>query len=137
MSKTFSLILRDASHTETIDGVTSFVGEDRTGSFGLMAGHSRFMTALVMGLARYRIADQPWQYMAQSGSVLYFEHDTLSISTRHYYRGEDYTLISDALQQQLLAEEEKLDSIKHSLKDMEQEVLRHMWDMRRSHGMKT
>jgi F-type H+-transporting ATPase subunit epsilon len=42
--------------------------------------------------------------------------------------------ISNYLQQQLLAEEVELHSVKHSLQHMEQEILKHLWDLRRQEG---
>ena len=129
--KTFSLKIQDATHAEKIEGITSFVGEDMSGSFGILAGHARFMTILVMGLARYRIGNQPWQYLAQPGAVLYFYNNLLTISTRHYFRDQDYMRISNDLQQKLLAEEEELEAVKHSLQHMEKEVLKHIWELHR------
>ena len=129
--KTFSLIIQDATHAEKIDGISSFVGEDVSGSFGIFANHTRMMTTLVMGLARYRKANEPWQYLAQPGAVLYFQNNLLTISTRHYFRDENYMQISNDLQQKLLAEEEQLHSMKHSLQHMEKEILKHMWKLHR------
>ncbi len=129
--KTFSLKIQDATHAETIEGITSFVGEDMSGSFGILAGHARFMTILVMGLARYRIGNESWQYLAQPGAVLYFHNNLLTISTRHYFRDQDYMRISNDLQQKLLAEEEELEAVKHSLQHMEKEVLKHIWELHR------
>ncbi len=132
--KTFSLIIQDATHAEKIDGLSSFVGEDRSGSFGVLANHARMMTTLVIGLARYRIANEPWQYLAQPGAVLYFQNNLLTISTRHYFRNENYMQISNDLQKKLLTEEEELHSVKHSLQHMEKEILKHMWELRRHQG---
>ena len=129
--KTFSLMIQDATHAEKIEGVSSFVGEDMSGSFGILAGRARMMTTLVMGLARYRIGNEPWQYLAQPGAVLYFQNNLLTISTRHYFRDENYMHISHDLQQKLLAEEEKLHSVIHSLQHMEKEILKHMWELHR------
>ena len=131
---TFTLLLHDATHSETIEGISSFIGEDASGSFGILAGHARMMTILVMGLARYRITDQPWQYLAQPGAVLSFQDNLLTISTRHYLRDENYMRISSDLQQKLLAEEEELHAVKHNLERMEKEILRHMWELRRGEG---
>jgi len=129
--KAFSLKIQDATHAENIEGITSFVGEDMSGSFGILAGHARFMTILVMGLARYRKGNESWQYLAQPGAVLNFQNNLLTISTRHYFRDQDYMRISNELQQKLLAEEEELDAVKHSLRHMEKEVLKHMWELHR------
>ena len=130
--KTFSLILRDATSTECFEHATSFVSEDASGSFGIQAHHARTMSSLVFGLARFRIADDPWQYLAMPGALLYFVDNKLTISTRRYLFDTDYQRISTALQEQLLTEEEELKSMKDSLHRMEEEVLRRMWELGRS-----
>ena len=132
--KTFSLIIQDATHAEQIEGLSSFVGEDMSGSFGILADHARIMTILVMGLARYRVGNEPWQYLALPGAVLSFQENLLTISTHHYFRDENYMQISNDLQQKLLAEEQELHSVKHSLQHMEKEILKHMWELRRGEG---
>jgi len=128
---TFSLRLLDATHAEKIDGVSSFVGVDSSGSFGILAGHARLMTTLVIGLARYRVGDEAWQYLALPGAVLYFDRDLLTLSTRRYLQDADYTKISNALEQELLAEEEMLRSVKESLQRMEEDVLKRLWKISR------
>ena len=128
---TFSMRLQDATHAEEIDGVSSFVGVDASGSFGILAGHARLMTTLVIGLARYRVGDGDWQYLALPGAVMYFDRNLLTLSTRHYLQDSDYTRISNALQQELLAEEEMLRSVKESLQRMEEDVLKRLWKISR------
>ncbi|MFC1772446.1 F0F1 ATP synthase subunit epsilon [Pseudomonadota bacterium] len=125
----FTLLLQDASRSERIDGVNSFVGEDASGSFGILPGHSRMMTTLVIGLARFRSGDTNWQYLAMPGAVLYFFNNVLTLSTRRYLRDDDYTRISTALQEQLLAEEEKLHATRESLRRMEETLLKHLWEL--------
>lgn len=127
--KTFTLSLYDATHSEKFEEVTAFVGEDTSGSFGILAGHRRMMTILIIGLARFRLGENSWKYLAMPGAVLYFHDNVLTLNTRHYLLDDDYTRISEALQQQLLTEEEKLHTMKASLHRMEEEVLKHLWEM--------
>jgi F-type H+-transporting ATPase subunit epsilon len=128
---TFTIILQDATRIERVEGVTAFVGEDASGSFGILAQHARFMTTLVMGLARYSFCADRWRYLALPGGVLYFRDNILTLSTRRYLQDDDYTRISAALKEQLLAEEERLRDTKQSLRRMEEEVLRRMWELGR------
>lgn len=128
----FTLHLQDATQYERIEQVTSFVGEDDSGSFGLLAGHERMMTILVFGLARYRVRNQPWQYLAVPGALVYFLNNTLYLSTRRYLRDENYERINAALRQQLVAEEEALHKIRVSLHHMEEEMLKRLWQLGRS-----
>lgn len=133
--KTFTLILQDAIHTQRIEGVTSFVGEDKSGSFGVLAGHARMMTSLIFGMARYKIIDGHWQYLALPGAILYFVNNELSISTRRYMIDDNYERMSDALQKQLLLEEDELQSMKSSLHRMENELLKRMWEIGRDRSL--
>ena len=130
--KTFTLVLQDATHSEELQQVTSFVGEDRSGSFGILADHARMMTALIIGLARFRSGDGNWKYLALPGGVLYFHDNVLTLSTRRYLLDADYMRISQALEQQLIAEEEQLHAMKESLHHMEEEVLKRLWEMGRT-----
>lgn len=123
---TFPLFLQGARQFERIDGVSSFVGEDATGSFALRAHHERFMSALVFGLARYRLADGDWQYLALPGALLYFVDNRLFINTRRYIADTDYKRISQALTEQLLQEEEVLQGLKQNLHRLEEAMMRHL-----------
>jgi F-type H+-transporting ATPase subunit epsilon len=129
--KSFTLKLQDATRAEEIAHVTSFVGEDASGSFGILADHARMVTALVIGLARFRVGEGAWQYLAVPGAVLYFRDNVLTVSTRRYLLDNDYLRISQALQQQLLVEEEQLRGMRESLRRMEEQVLKRLWEMGR------
>lgn len=122
--------LRDARRAERFEGVISFVGEDASGGFGIQAGHARFMTLLEFGLARFRSAEAPWRYLALPGALLYFVDNTLYISTRRYQLDTDYGRICHMLEQRMAAEERELGSMKESLRRMQEELLRRMWELR-------
>ena len=125
---TFSLQLQDARGFEHIKHVTSFVAQDDSGSFGLQAHHARFMTSLIFGLARYRLNDSDiWQYLALPGGILYFENNTLFVSTRRYLRDDNFERISLALQERLLSEELELGAMKGNIRHLEEELLKRMW----------
>ncbi|PLY06726.1 MAG: hypothetical protein C0622_00800 [Desulfuromonas sp.] len=127
----FVLRIRGATGSDEFPGIISFVGEDASGSFGIRANCARLMTSLVFGLARFRSADKHWSYLALPGALLYFNDNILTLSTRRYLIDDDYMRVSRSLQQQLLAEEEKLRSMKESLQQMEEEVLKHLWEIGR------
>ena len=129
--KTFALHVQSATQYEHIEGVTSFVGEDESGSFGIRACHVRMMTALSYGLARYQLQDSSWRYLAIPRGILYFVDNALYISTRRFLHDADYQRISAGLLEQLLKEEDELRVIKESLYRLEQEMFRRLWQMGR------
>jgi len=129
--RTFAMHLQSATQYEHIEGVASFVGEDASGSFGICARHARTMTALTYGLARYRLQDDSWHYLAFPRGILYFADKALYISTRRFLHDADYQRISKGLMEQLLKEEEDLRVIRESLHRLEQEMFRRLWQMGR------
>jgi F-type H+-transporting ATPase subunit epsilon len=133
--KPFTLLLQDALHMDRIEGVTSFVGEDASGSFGILYGHARMLTALSFGLARFRTGTMPWRYLALPGGLLYFRDNRLCICTRHYLMDDDYERIGEALREHLVAEEEQLQTTKASLRQMEQAILKRLWEIGREGGL--
>lgn len=131
----FELHLQSSIQYEFIQGVRSFVAEDETGSFGILPSHARFMTALRFGLARFQCQGKDWQYLAIPGGVIYFIDNKLYLNTRNYVRCSDYLTISNILREQILSEEEKLKELKNTLHHMDQEMLKKMWELRRSRGV--
>lgn len=131
---TFLLVLSDSANHQQIDRVTSFIGMDASGSFGIQAYHARFMTILVFGLARFRQEEDNWQYLALPGGVLYFKDNQLTISTRHFLIDHDFDRISASLGEQLIAEEENLRATRLSLHRMEQAILKQMISLQRKPG---
>ena len=128
----FSMVLQDATHSERFDGVASFVGEDGSGSFGILPGHGRLLTVLGFGLARFRASDGAWSYIALPGAVLSFAGNELVISTRRYIWGGDYRRIGQVLDEELRREEEDLGAIRESLRRLEEEMLKSLWNLERS-----
>ena len=124
--RSFAVQLLAADRGERIDGVTSFVGEDKSGSFGLLPGHERFMTILDFGLARVRGADGAWEYLGFPGGLLYFIDDECRISTRRYLRDRDVTRIAQSLTREMLKEEQALAETRRKLHQLEAEMLKQL-----------
>jgi F-type H+-transporting ATPase subunit epsilon len=137
MMNSFVLNLFDATQEERITDVTSFVGEDASGCFGVQANHARFMTALVFGLARFQQSTSGWRYLALPGGIVYFNNNELTISTRHFLVDTNFERISLLLDQQLIAEEENLRATREGIYRMEQAMLKRMVALQRKAGWQT
>lgn len=127
----FTLHLQDATKYKKINNVSSFVGQDLAGKFGLKAHHERFITTLEFGLAKYKINNENWTYIALPGGVLHFVNNELFISTRQFLTDEDYAQISEMLENQIRSEENKTQNIRQSLHKMEQEMFKRLWNVGR------
>jgi F-type H+-transporting ATPase subunit epsilon len=131
MNKAFTLHLQSAALYECIEGVSSFVGQDASGSFGILPGRARFITILDYGLARFRLPDGKWHYLACPGAVVSFADDQLFLNTRRYLRDDDYERVSELLTGQLAAEEVELKSVKDNLQRLEHELFRRLHQLDR------
>jgi len=129
-----TLLLESAGQSERITGVSSFVAEDASGSFGILPGHERLVTVLDFGLSSFRVADSEWRYIAAPGAVLRLHDDELHFATRRYVLGSDFETIRDALVQQISVEERALAEVKTSLRGLEQEMLKRLWQLARHDG---
>lgn len=129
--RSFVLHLQDATHYERVDHVTSFVGQDDSGLFGILADHARMMTVLALGLARYRTTDDRWHFLAVPRGLLYCVDNNLYLSARRYIHDDEYIRISQALEEQLVTEETALRTIKDSLHQLEEEMFKRLWRMGR------
>ena len=124
--KTFTLHLLAADRSEVIEDATSLTAEDKSGSFGLLANHDRFMTVLTFGLARLQRLDGVTEYLGFPGGVLYFVENELRISARRYLRDTDVGRITGALTRELLEEERALRETRRKLHRLEAEMLKRM-----------
>lgn len=129
--KPFTLRVQDATHAEQFEDVGHLIGWDDSGSFGLLAGHARFMTVMSWGLARYQTLEHAWHYLALPGGLLYFSDNVATISTRRFLRDDDCDRISRALEEQLATEEASLRTMKESLIRLEEEMFKRLWQMGR------
>jgi F-type H+-transporting ATPase subunit epsilon len=128
---TFVMHLQSATQYERIENVVSFVGQDDSGSFGILSGHARMMTLLSFGLSRFRVVDQEWEFLALPGALAYCVNGQLFVSARRYLRGKDYEGIAASLQRELLAEEEILHEVKQSMRRLEEEMFKRLWRVKR------
>ena len=129
--RTMTLHLRHATGSELFDDVTSFVGEDASGSFGILPGHERMMTALGVGLARFRTKDDEWHYLALPGGILSGGGDRLTLCTRRYLHDTDFRRMGALLADLQESEEETLGGIRDSLHRLEEEMLRRLREIER------
>ena len=130
--KTFRLNLMSMTRSESIQDVVRFTGRDAAGSFGILANASRRMTVLVFGLAHFQNAAGQAEYLALPGGLLYFSENELHITTTTFVRSAGLEEVSAALDRQLRQEEAELHEIKQSLRRLDEEVMKRMYELKRN-----
>ncbi|HAT4425611.1 F0F1 ATP synthase subunit epsilon [Legionella pneumophila serogroup 1] len=127
----FTIHLKSATQYETRERVVSFVGEDRSGQFGILANHARMMTCLKFGLAWFRYENNETEYLALPGAVVYFIDNQLHIATRHYVRHKAYQAIQRVLEDELHWEENNLLQTQESVHRLDEEMVKRLWELKR------
>ena len=77
--------------------IISLIAEDRSGYFGIEAGHVNFLTVLAPTILRYRTSDQREHYIAINGGILKVEKGAVTIGAREALAGEDMGRLEAAL----------------------------------------
>ena len=85
----------------------------------------------MLPLCVFRTADETWHYLALPGGLAYFVDNQLFVSTRRYLRDTDYTRIARALDEHIRREEVALREIKDSLRHLEEEMFKRLWQLGR------
>ena len=128
----FRLTLASPRAVEHIDAVTSFVGTDASGRFGILPGRAPLITVLTFGLARFRTGENgPWRYLALPGGTLHVEGDALRIACRHFTLGDDAGALQTALADDARREDERRADLRHNLDRFEQKLMQRLWELER------
>lgn len=133
--KTFVLNIQSPYGSVTMDDVTSFVGTDASGSFGIRANHERMMTILEFGFVTVHRRDQGIQYIAMPGCILYFLENTMFLVTTRYFISSDDNELTAQLRGQIAREEEKLLSLRESVRKMEESMFKQLYRQEREQSL--
>lgn len=129
----FSLELVSARKQQRFANVSSFVGRDSSGQFGLMANHVPLATVLEFGLARWKQQQttSSWCYAALPGGTLRFADNTLRIATRDFVVTDNLQEVTAALARQRHHATQRNTDLRQNLERMEQALLDRLWQSER------
>lgn len=125
--RTFVVEIASAHRSERIEDAVAFGGRDASGSFSLLAGHARFVTTLVRGIARIVVRDGPPRWLAFDGGALRFSDNRLAIGTPRWFDGPDHRALREAFAAELaradIAERRMREHVAH----LEEALNRRLW----------
>lgn len=87
--------------------VASIRAEDRSGGFGILAGHADLLTVIEAGVLHWREAAGPWRYCAVRGGVLRVSGgQVVTVACREAVPGEDLAELEAGLHARAQAADE-------------------------------
>lgn len=129
MTRTFVVDLHDNHGADRFDDVVQFVAADESGSFGLLAGHARFVAVLRYGLARFADSGGRWRYLALPGGVLDFRDNRLSLATVRYFLGEERDGICRQLEEEMARTDSLVHASRSTLAEIEHALVRRLGEL--------
>lgn len=133
--KTFVLKIYSPFGYLSMNDVTSFVGIDASGSFGILANHERMMTVLEFGFVTVYRRDHGVQYVALPGGILYFQKNTLRLVTSRYFVSDNDKELNAQLSGQIAREETKVRDLKESVCKMEESMFKQLYRQERERSL--
>ncbi len=122
--KSFTCKVYSPKNILTINEVSSFVGEDNSGSFGIMAGRYPLVTILKCSTAKLKLNDDSVLYLGISGGVLSFKSNILTIVTSFAIQSENIEDLTEALDVAIAKDEERSQKIQGYIQKLDDEILK-------------
>ncbi|MBW2644894.1 MAG: ATP synthase F1 subunit epsilon [Deltaproteobacteria bacterium] len=85
--------------------ILSLIAEDRSGYFGIEAGHINLLTVLTPTILKYKNRDGKEQYVAVNGGILKVENSSVTIAAREAVAGEDMARLEEILSLEMAKED--------------------------------
>lgn len=85
--------------------IFSLIAEDRSGYFGIEAGHINFLTVLTPTVLRYKNRNREVRFIAVNGGILKVESGSVTIAAREAVAGEDMAHLEEVLSSEMAKEE--------------------------------
>jgi F-type H+-transporting ATPase subunit epsilon len=125
--RTFVVEIASPRRVERIEDAVAFGGRDASGAFSLLAGHARFVTALVRGIARIRVRDGAPRWLAFDGGALRFAGNRLSIGTPRWFDGSDHRALREAFDAELARADHSERRMREHVAHLEEALNRRLW----------
>lgn len=125
--RTFVVEIASAHRIERIDDAVAFGGRDASGSFTLLAGHARFVTALARGIARIALRNGPPRWFAFDGGALGFAANRLAIGTSRWFDGPDHRALGEAFVAEIARADAAEQRMREHVAHLEEALNRRLW----------
>jgi F-type H+-transporting ATPase subunit epsilon len=93
----FSVKIFTPSQAVVDEKICSLIAEDRSGYFGIQAGHINLLTVLVPTILRFRKRSEKERYIGINGGILKVENGSVTVAAREAIAGEKMAELEEIL----------------------------------------
>ena len=128
MRSTFDIKILTPLEKLKIKNVTIFRGEDKSGSFGILANHIEFLTILTQSIAIIK-KDNFEEYIAFNKGVLIFKENLLTITTRDFAKSKDLKMLKNIIEEKFKKIEKEEALFRQNITRLEKEFIKRMIEL--------
>ncbi len=129
----FRLKIHIPSATVFDEDIEFLRAQDRTGSFGILTGHTDFLTILTPSVLIVKIKGKEL-YFAVKGGILSFRNNTATLSTESAIRGESLEELHRLVKEHYLKISEREKQLGETIVNMERGFLKRLIELQREYG---
>jgi len=133
MRSTFDARIITPQAVETIENISFFRAEDRSGSFGILPRHTEFLTTLEPSIA-IAVIEEREHYYAFNGGVLSFKDNRLTITAKEFVQSDKVGELLEMIKRSFKAQEEKERLFRDNIENLQKAFIKKLIEMERDLG---
>lgn len=133
MRSTFDARIITPQAVETIEHISFFRAEDKSGSFGILPRHIEFLTTLEPSIA-IAVIEEREHYYAFNGGVLSFKGNALTITAKEFVQSDKVSDLLEMIKRSFKAQEEKERMFSENIENLQKAFIKKLIEMERDLG---
>lgn len=133
MKSTFDATIITPQAIKTVENISFFRAEDKSGSFGILPRHTAFLTVLESAIA-IAVIDNTEHYYAYNGGILSFKNNHLKIMTQEFVESDDLNTLLDSITYSFKVQEEKERLFNDNIENLQNAFIKKLIEMERDIG---
>jgi len=133
MKSTFDATIITPQAIKTVENISFFRAEDKSGSFGILPRHTAFLTVLESAIAIAVIENIEYYYAFNAG-ILSFKNNHLKIMTQEFVESDDLNTLLDSIRYSFKVQEEKERLFSDNIENLQKAFIKKLIEMERDIG---
>lgn len=133
MRSTFSARIVTPQSVEEIENISFFRAEDESGTFGLLAHHTHFLTILKPSVS-IAVINEKEHYYAFNGGILTFKDNLLTITAKEFVQSDRMKELKTMIKKSFEQMEEKDHMFYENMENLQKAFFRKIIELEREIG---
>jgi F-type H+-transporting ATPase subunit epsilon len=130
MKSTFNAEIITPGTIKSVENISFFRAEDKSGSFGILPRHTEFLTILKPAIA-IAVIDKKEHYYAFNGGVLSFKNNHLKITAKEFVQSDKISELLEMIKKSFKVQEEKEQLFRDNIENLQKAFIKKLIEMER------